>query len=458
MVFRIFICLIISLSVQNSHAQKEMNNWFWGHRGKGMTFNTQPPSAITSPSPLKFVNSNICVSDTNGNFLFASNSYSYYNQYTNITDQFGVNERQLLFLPISNQQKQFYVFSSMPSFADDFSSVLYCRTYDTRVRNGLGGIVSSAIILNKADFVFAATPHINNEDYWLTILQLSTKKIFSFLITDKGASMQVVTSYIYTTGEDLYISNKMRFNHNGTKLYRSNSSDIELFDFDKTSALLSKPILIHLKDSRTAEFSPDDSKLYVSTLKNGVFQVDLSSEDSTLINQSIKNIYNKPVSQDIQIGPDKKIYFLRIEVEPYPGNPQGTYYPLYCINSPNSLGRYCRPDSVNVFCDDDTPHYSLPYYVTPFLYEPYRLDFPDEVCPNEAIFFRLKGEQNIRSQSWSFGDGESNTGETPRHTYLKDGIYEVVATITDYSNKTYRCRKEITVKTKIKNIGRIQHD
>jgi len=453
--------LVFTIPALNAYSQKQMNNWFWGHQGKGLTFNTVPPSAISS-SISHFNNADICVSDGGGNFLFASNGWLFFNKDGTITDVLNNSDelRQALYLPIANNPFQFQgftaVFFSQTNFDD---CTLYYWIYDTSLKNGNGGLLSKKVLATKMSATFAATRHANGEDYWLTIIQPLTQKILSFLVSENGVSSQAVVSYNFSElGSTLAYNLKLRFNHDGTQLYIPNGRTIKLYDFDNATALLSKPIVINRDSAVGAEFSPDDTKLYVITFSNGVFQIDLSSKDSVKINASVKKIFNKPVSQDIQMGPDKKIYFLRMETGLTQYNKKGTYYPLYSINSPNSPAKYCRPDSVKIFYDDSTPHYCLPYYITPFLYEPYTLDFPDEVCPGEQVLFRLRGPENVATQTWSFGDGASWAGGSAQHSFQQDGVYQIVATITDKQNKTYTCRKEITVRNKTKTIKAIQHD
>jgi len=457
--------LVFTIPALNAYSQKQMNNWFWGFGGKGVTFNTVPPSAISrSESSLGgafFRNADVCISDSSGKFLFAYNGWYFFNEHGTVADVFQFHDelRQALCFPTNENPNQFHCFKSLIS---DINKVC-CNTlwhciYDSSLKNGTGGVVSSKILVSNVDLVFAATPHANKKDYWLTIAQFQTKKILSFLINNEGGNNPPIISYSYTKKDSNLIGGgKMRFNHSGTKLYRSTYSGIELYDFDKVTGILSNPIRININEALSAEFSADDTKLYVTNIIGGVFQVNLSSDDSIKISASIKNIYNKPVCQDIQIGPDKKIYFLSSNSRNATSG-KSTNYPLHCINSPNSAGKYCREDSIKIFYDDSTPHNSLPYYVTPFLYEPFILDFPDEVCPEEQVVFMLKNGENATAQAWSFGDGASWTGGAAQHSFRQDGVYEIIATITDKQNKTYLCRKEITVRNKTKTIKEIKHD
>jgi len=60
---------------------------------------------------------------------------------------------------------------------------------------------------------------------------------------------------------------------------------------------------------------------------------------------------------------------------------------------------------------------------------PYTSAIQEEIFFNGTESFDLDG--TITNYSWDFGDGTSGTGVTPIHTYLSDGTYKVILTVTD---------------------------
>ncbi|GAG05822.1 unnamed protein product, partial [marine sediment metagenome] len=54
----------------------------------------------------------------------------------------------------------------------------------------------------------------------------------------------------------------------------------------------------------------------------------------------------------------------------------------------------------------------------------------------------------IVSYEWDFGDGESDTGSTPSHTYHSTGTYDVNLTVTDNDGLTDSDQTTVTVKPK----------
>lgn len=57
-----------------------------------------------------------------------------------------------------------------------------------------------------------------------------------------------------------------------------------------------------------------------------------------------------------------------------------------------------------------------------------------------AVSFNATGSSDsdgtVTSYSWDFGDGQNGTGATPSHTYLAEGTYDVVLTVTDSDGDT----------------------
>lgn len=66
---------------------------------------------------------------------------------------------------------------------------------------------------------------------------------------------------------------------------------------------------------------------------------------------------------------------------------------------------------------------------------------PDNGYVNQTILFNASSsidpDRVIISYTWDFGDGATETGKTPTHSYNKSGIYTVILTVTDNTGKTY---------------------
>lgn len=57
----------------------------------------------------------------------------------------------------------------------------------------------------------------------------------------------------------------------------------------------------------------------------------------------------------------------------------------------------------------------------------------------------LKGDSEIKSWNWDFGDGSTSTEESPTHEYTAYGNYTVSLVVTDNNGKTNSAKARITV-------------
>lgn len=64
----------------------------------------------------------------------------------------------------------------------------------------------------------------------------------------------------------------------------------------------------------------------------------------------------------------------------------------------------------------------------------------------KSTVYKAKEGNAIRTYAWNFGDGTQGTGATVEHTYIKEGQYTVMLTVTDLAGQTNSATQKIKVK------------
>ncbi|MCI5057012.1 MAG: gliding motility-associated C-terminal domain-containing protein [Flavobacteriales bacterium] len=370
----IFVLLIITIS---SSAQNEFNNWYFGN-GCGITFNNNNVRAI-SGSSLYTEEGSASISDQDGNLLFYTNGVLVWDRNHEVMP----NGRGLLGHVSSTQaaliaekpgsKGKYYVFTTTEKGGIDglrYSIVdMYLRKMSSDksqfdnskalvppglTKNfGLGDVTTkNKILLGSACEKVAITKTKDGKGFWVLSHKWNSNSFYAFKITEDGIMDIPVVTKIGSVHKNYGSANngeaigQMKFSLDGSKLavaicYKPNNF-IEVLDFNNETGVLS-----NLKNIPTGgfgygvEFSPDNSKLYVSFLKGGLGlkQYDLTAEDIFDAEQNITGQDLKgSILGSLQMGPDKKIYVAKT------GNFVGR------IENPNALGNASvfNPEAINL--------------------------------------------------------------------------------------------------------------
>ena len=359
-----FIPLLLLLTYF-SKAQNEANIWYFGDKA-GINFN-DPCNPVVLNNGL---NSNAfegtsTISDANsGQLLFYTDGYKIYNKnhiQMGSGNLISNSPTQTLIIKKPKSNSVFYLITPEIQgniFNNNYG--LHCAIIDLTLNGGLGDVTNgnNQILLNSpVTEKLTAVKHTNGTDIWLICHTYNDNNFKVFLIDSTGINSTPIISSIGSN----HVSStygwgaigEMKASPNRQKLAVVNYSVslVELFDFNNSTGQITNPILLPSENfSYGLSFSPDDSKLYVtseafyrsvdSTISK-LYQFDLTSNNQTAIANSKTVIFEVTPSTmfpnvdylgSLKIAPDNKIYVGR-------GN-QKSY--LGVINNPNLLGTNCN--------------------------------------------------------------------------------------------------------------------
>ena len=415
-------------------SQKEAAIWYFGNNA-GLDFNSGAPVALHD---MNFYIREGCstISDAAGNMLFYTNGVKVFNRNHQEMPGYGwgigghqSSTNAAIIVPDPVNINKYYIFTTYEYGGNMAHSII-----DMTAANGLGAVVSGATLATVTTEKLSAVKDANGTGYWIVTTKKYTNEILAFHLGPTGLNTTPVISSIGTAEGGWPNSGlgALKLSPNGKKLAKANMahSQIELFDFDNATGIVSNRVAIQFdywNRPYGIEFSPNSKVLYTAmeVSSGGVFQFDISNHDESIINNSkVVFNYGNPLGA-LQLGIDGKLYV----------GVQTTK--LDVINEPNNLGTACN---YQIGAVDISPGYGtlgLPAFVqslfsTGFTYT--------NTCFNDITGFELQ-EQNIQSVIWNFDDpnaGASNQSNAvnPSHQFTAPGSYNVTVVVTNTSGQT----------------------
>jgi hypothetical protein len=280
--------------------------------------------------------------------------------------------KEMVIIPDPGNHLRYYLFHTGVTLF----SKLYYSVIDLSYNGGLGKVLQKNTLLDTLPGRvltdgLSAIKHGNGRDWWVIFrarLEDGTtdNTIYRLLVTPDGISPLLTQQIgLHTSAGFL----RLYFNHIGNKMLLINVAGlIEYYDFDRCTGELSNLITIHPENPFvpietyfwSAEFSPNDEVLYVSTNRSAsasyLYQYDLSSPAISTTKTLIDSLIPPGNGGDLKLAADGKIYWANAYYNgftwPYP-YPDSMYnqYNMYLsvINQPNVLG---KATDVNRFlCD-----------------------------------------------------------------------------------------------------------
>ena len=353
----------IDNTVSISPSLNEGKNWCFGWSA-GLDFNTNIPTpVICSLSTDEGCSS---ISDSDGNLLFYTDGTIVFDKNNNwMPNGIGLtghpsSTQSAIIVKKPESTTNYYIFtldgigSGFPIFWDG----LYYSEVDMTLNGGLGDIVASTkntLVVQHTAEKIAVVKHQNGTDFWVVVrledyYSQNSNTYHSYLLSSSGLNTTPVVSqvgplYYHTLGY-------LKASPCGSKIAAANSreadvlstnvtSDVNLFNFDNTSGILSNPMTFDFPFQSQIyapygiEFSPNSRYLYVSfyTTSLGITQFDIQSGSQSDIENSRVDITTNSyfAGGALQTGPDGKIYHARFGE-----------YSIGVINNPNLGGVNCN--------------------------------------------------------------------------------------------------------------------
>jgi hypothetical protein len=369
--FTLFFFAVFFAEAQQGYG----NQWIFGRfsspnyspSGTLLNFNDDTLKIEPVDKPMELEGSCATMCDSAGKLLFYSNGCYIANATHQLMangDSIGKGKLETSFcntggnpliqgiiaLPTPGSDQLYYLFYTDigdPYFMQPFFPLapvtLYYSVIDMAMENGLGRVVEKNVILLQDTFsrgMIQATRHSNGKDWWIIQPKSHSNCYWTVLLTESG----IDTSFLQCIGEiwgDNDPQGQACFSPNNLKYARGCFSyDLNIFDFDAGTGLLSNPIVLDF-GLDTFNFNgiafSSNSRFIYATCYDKVWQFDTwapnISASRVLVGElnTPVNIPDKTYFIQSRLAYDGKIYIA--------GRLHNKF--LHVINRPNCYGLAC---------------------------------------------------------------------------------------------------------------------
>jgi hypothetical protein len=384
------IWLVLCVMQMDSFSQNG-NIWVFGD-SSGINFNQTPPIPLKYNVKSRGTSASYC--NSNGDLMFYTaydptgmtgtspfKNGNIYNSAGAIMQNgdlivMGLWYQEAIIIPNAIDSNLFYLFTI--GVSGNYG--LYYSIIDLSQNNGLGAVTQKNVqLLNKKSIdCICAVKHGNGRDWWLffkTYGSVANNDFYKYLISPSGISGPFMQSVGVPTSQGFI---RMVMNKQGDKMALINYLGmIELFDFDRCIGWLNNYVFISPNDTISpypgdwsGEFSPDGSKLYISTSRDDSYLFQFNLNDSIPIStvDTLANLnYSVAAGGALKLAPDNKIYWSCAWSDgvhfnyPYPDTTYNIYnMNLSVINSPDSLGAACDFQPYSFYLGGGRTYWGLP--------------------------------------------------------------------------------------------------
>jgi PKD repeat protein len=428
-----------------ANAQKEAWKWYF-ERHNGLDFSGDTVKFLPGCQfGLSESSSSIC--DSSGNLLFYSNGITLYNKFNTIVKNgddlgFPINTNETssrqgtLLLKHPNNDSLIYLFCT--DYQGKNGGLVY-SVVNIHGNNDSGEVINKKVkLVSPVNEPIHAVNHQNGRDIWIICHGNNDNVFYLYLLTYRGLLDCSFVKFkgLYHTSAQV----NLKFSSNGKLITQHISpwGHTETFSFDAESGVIGDSLYYNLSIAVPGfEYSANSHYLYLSQFDSGLAQIDLLTQKKI----RIKNFDQGKVPQQIQLGPDGKIY--------------GAIYQsrdLFVIDRPEMAGDSCKVLIKKNFLQNTSvtamPNFNQSYFYTP------SIDFKyEQNCISNEIQFWGKDTFKSTVHAWQIKKSGkpvegSYTSKNISHTFSDTGKYEV-RYIASNGNRQDTVIKTITIHPKI---------
>jgi hypothetical protein len=316
-------------------AQKETNNWLFGHQC-GFTFLNGtladlPEAKIRQPEGASSISD-----PQSGKLILYSDGQTIWDRYhrpvKNGTGLYGsaTSTQSALIIPYPGNSTQYIVFTVRAgNEKKDGLHYSLVAVSDSTVLPYVGQ--KNVFLDSKTTEKLTAIRHSNGIDYWIISHLADSNAFVVFLLDSKGvtAKNRINAGSKHRSGstENSGSMGYLKASPDGKLIAAAvygKSLPFEIFDFDDRTGIISRPrSLGNFNGQYGVSFSPDNTKLYLTGLypRDGAYRFDLTQEGfprepiyaPSHSRPSDKSAY---LSGAMQLGPDGKLYVSMMQENP----------------------------------------------------------------------------------------------------------------------------------------------
>ncbi len=452
----VFILFLISACIV--YPQNEANFWFFGQNA-GVNFNNGNTTALFSS--LNTPEGCSSYSDSSGNLLFYSDGIQVWNSNHNLMPN-GTNllgnpssTQSAIIVPNPSDLTKYFIFTVGTDNFGLGKSGLNCYVIDMTLDGGLGDVVGFPINLSdgRDDQWTEKVTSVKTDDcnsYW--VISLVADTYYAYKIDINGLDTTPVKSTVDYFSKD--VRGYLKLSPDGKKLasatYNTSGTNVgegklHLYSFNASTGEVSNDAKVLISNTELngepygVEFSPNSSKLYVSTLdiiqNYKLYQFDLLK--TNIANSQIQIHSQIGFRGAIQLAPNGKIYAT------IPENYEtGTKY-LDVINNPDKEGLACDFKTDAIDLKNGRAMQGLPPFISSFL-TPVGITNQEtgqnisnqtvNLCNGKSYTFSATNVHTTGTFSWKHNNVEIGNSSNLTLTNIQPsdaGSYELIANVFD---------------------------